>query len=270
MNVIRTIIVDDEPIARRGLVSFLKTRADIQLVAECRNGREAVTAIRRDCPDLVLLDVQMPGLGGLGVVRAIGAAEMPCVVFITAYDQFAVRAFEVAAVDYVVKPYTVARLSLAIDRALGRLREQRVTLAHEHLLQALGDGPTIGQTSVQTKARASRAPYAERLIVSVGARSAIVPLEDVTVLRADGYHVVVHTANDRYLLRESLQTLEERLDPAEFKRVHRSTIVRVAAVRSVERSKPDQLYLQMTDGTRIPVSRSRRASVMKGLNGIHG
>ncbi|HEV7704214.1 MAG TPA: LytTR family DNA-binding domain-containing protein [Gemmatimonadaceae bacterium] len=270
MSVIRAIIVDDEPIARRGLLSFLESRADVEMIAECRNGKEAVAAIRRERPDLVLLDVQMPGLDGLGVVRTIGAKEMPCVVFITAFDEFAVRAFEVAAVDYVVKPYTVERLSVAMDRAISRIRERRVTVAHERLLEALGDGSALPRAQVAIESEAPAKSYAERLVVSIGSRSVVIPIEEVTLLQADGYHVVVFTAGGRYLLRESLHTLEERLDPARFQRAHRSTIVRVGAVRSVERAKPDQIVLQMADGTRVPVSRSRRAAMMKGLNGIHG
>jgi len=270
VSLIRAIIVDDEPIARRGLLSFLATRSDVEAVAECRNGKEAVAAIKKERPDLVLLDVQMPGLDGLDVVRTIGAHEMPCVVFITAFDEFAVRAFELAAVDYVVKPYTVERLSVAIDRAISRIRERRVTMAHERLLEALGERATSSRMQPVAEHGASSTSYAERLVVSIGSRSVIVPIDDVTLLQADGYHVIVFAASGRYVLRESLQTLEERLDPAKFQRAHRSTIVCVGAVRSVERAKPDQIVLQMSDGTRVPVSRARRAAVMKGLNGIHG
>ena len=195
---------------------------------------------------------------------------MPSVVFITAFDEFAVRAFELAAVDYVVKPYTVERLSVAIDRAISRIREHRVTIAHERLLEALGDRPASARAPLAADNGASRVPYAERLVVSIGARSVVIPIEEVTLLQADGYHVIVFAASGRYVLRESLQTLEARLDPAQFLRAHRSTIVRVGAVRSVERAKPDQIVLQMADGTRVPVSRSRRAAMMTGLNGIHG
>jgi two-component system LytT family response regulator len=270
VSVIRAIIVDDEPIARRGLLSFLETRSDVETIAECRNGKEAVATIRKERPDLVLLDVQMPGLDGLGVVRSIGANEMPCVVFITAFDEFAVRAFELAAVDYVVKPYTVERLSVAIDRALVRIRERRVTIAHERLLEALGERAGSSRAQPIAEHASVNSSYAERLVVSIGSRSVVIPIAEVTLLQADGYHVVVFAANGRYVLRESLQTLEERLDPAQFQRAHRSTIVRVGAVRSVERERPDQIVLQMSDGTRVPVSRTRRAAIMKGLNGIHG
>jgi two-component system LytT family response regulator len=270
VSVIRAIIVDDEPIARRGLLSFLESRSDVETIGECRNGKEAVATIRRERPELVLLDVQMPGLDGLGVVRSIGAKEMPCVVFITAFDEFAVRAFELAAVDYVVKPYTVERLSVAIDRALARIRERRVTIAHERLLEALGERASSSRLQPTAEHSQTKTSYAERLVVSIGARSVVVPIAEVTLLQADGYHVVVFAASGRYVLRESLQTLEERLDPAHFQRAHRSTIVRVGAVRSVEREKPDSVVLRMSDGTRVPVSRARRAAIMKGLNGIHG
>ena len=270
MSVIRAIIVDDEPIARRGLLSYLESRSDIETIAECRNGKEAVATIRKERPDLVLLDVQMPGLDGLGVVRSIGANAMPCVVFITAFDEFAVRAFELAAVDYVVKPYTIERLSVAIDRALARIRERRVTIAHERLLEALGERAGPGPKLPSAEHGSAKNSYAERLVVSIGSRSVVIPIAEVTLLQADGYHVVVFAASGRYVLRESLQTLEERLDPTQFQRAHRSTIVRVGAVRSVERERADQIVLQMADGTRVPVSRTRRAAMMKGLNGIHG
>jgi two-component system LytT family response regulator len=270
VSVVRTIIVDDEPIARRGLRSFLQARSDVETVAECRNGKEAVAAIRKEHPDLVLLDVQMPGLDGLGVVRTVGADEMPCVVFITAFDEFAVRAFELAAVDYVVKPFTVDRLSVAIDRAIARIRERRVTSAHERLLEALGERAGSSRTLRITEREPVHGSYAERLVVSIGSRSVVIPIAEVTLLQADGYHVVVFAASGRYVLRESLHTLEERLDPADFQRAHRSTIVRVSAVRSVEREGTDQIVLQMSDGTRVRVSRSWRAAIMKGLNGIHG
>ncbi len=269
----RVLIVDDEPVARAGLRGVVASRTDVALAGECRNGREAVLAIRGERPDLVLLDVQMPGLDGLAVLRAIGADAMPATIFVTAFDRFAVQAFEMAAVDYVVKPYSRERLDAAIDRALARLREHRVTAAHERLLAALADAASAGARSEPRGAsdRATRgARFAERLIVSVGARGIIVPIADVVSFQADGYCVTVVTAGSRYVLRESLERLEARLDPAEFLRVHRSVIVRITAVRSIERAGAGRLVLAMADGSRIAVSRSRRDAVVHAVSGIEG
>lgn len=258
--VVRAVIVDDEMAARRGLRLVLRGRSDVDIVGECRTGNEAVALIRRLQPDLVLLDIQMPGLDGFGVVREIGARAMPCVVFVTAFDEFALRAFEVAAVDYVVKPYTDDRLIQAVERALARLREQRVTAAHERLLDALDRHASTG----------SGAGYATRLLVSVGTQSIIVALSEVTLLQADGYCVRISAPGSRYTLRESMQELEARLDPAEFLRVHRSTIVRIAAVKSVDRVRHERLFLTLADGTRVLVSRARREWVLRALGEIRG
>lgn len=265
----RVLIVDDEPVARRGLRLALSERRDIEIVGECQNGHEAVAVIKRDKPDLVLLDVQMPGLDGFGVIRSIGVHAMPCVIFVTAFDEFALRAFDVAAVDYVVKPFSETRLVAAVERATTRLREHRVTMAHERLLEILGNGSSGSAPSAGPSSSAP-AEYATRLLVSVGAKSIVVPLSDVTLFQADGYHMLVWAGDARYTLRGSLQDLEMRLDPSEFLRVHRSAVVRTSAVRSLERVGVDRLLIVLADGTKIPVSRSRRDIVIQTLGSIRG
>ncbi|MEO7085432.1 MAG: LytTR family DNA-binding domain-containing protein [Gemmatimonadaceae bacterium] len=266
---VRALIVDDEPVARRGLRRLLGERGDIDIVGECQNGVEAVEAIAREKPDLVLLDVQMPGLDGFGVVREVGARNMPAVVFVTAFDDFALKAFEIAAVDYVVKPFTKARLSEAVDRAALRIRDRRVSVAHEQLLAALGDRSSPEAIASPATVSQSTA-YATRLLVSVGSKSVVVPLTDVTLFQADGYHIRVWSTGSRYTMRGSLQEIETRLDPREFLRVHRSAIVRTSAVRGVERTETDQVFLVLADGTRVPVSRSRREATIATLGPIRG
>ncbi|MEP6780342.1 MAG: LytTR family DNA-binding domain-containing protein [Gemmatimonadaceae bacterium] len=260
---VRTLIVDDEPIARRGLRHVVAARGAIEVVGECANGVEAVAAIRREPIDLVFLDIRMPALDGFGVIRTIGAQDMPCVVFVTAFDEHAIDAFAAAATDYVVKPFSPERLLEATDRALVRIREHRVVLAHEQLLQVLG-------TPIDPVAVAVDEPYAKRLLVSVGARSIVVPLTDVSLIEADGYYVRVTAASTKYTLRESLRELECRLNPQQFVRVHRSAIVRISAVVGVERIESDRVALVLANGTRIPVSRTRKDAVVRSLGSIRG
>ena len=266
---IRALIVDDEPIALRGLRQLLAQESHIDIVGECENGREAIIAIRSERPDLVYLDIQMPGVDGFAVLREIGAHAMPCVIFVTAYDQFALDAFAVAATDYVLKPFSPERLLDATTRALKRIRDQRVIAAHEQLLRALNDA-TVCEVPHSDVVRAPVADYATRLLVSVGARSVVVPLDDVSLIEADGYYVRVSAVASRYTLRESLKDLENRLNPREFLRVHRSAIVRISAVRGMEREDQERLILVLADGTRIPVSRSRREVVIRTLGSIRG
>lgn len=266
---VRALIVDDEPIARRGLRQLLTEQGNVDVVAECENGEDAVQAIRRERPDLVYLDIQMPGLDGFGVVRTIGANDMPCMVFVTAFDDCAINAFAVAATDYVVKPFSPERLAEATTRALGRIREKRVVAAHEQLLHALGDASTAAW-SERMGPGATGAPYATRLLVSVGTRSVVVPLDDVSLIEADGYHVRVRAGATRYTLRESLKELESRVNPLDFLRVHRSAIVRISAVRCLERIAHERLVVVLADGTRISVGRARRDAVIRTLGSVRG
>ncbi len=265
----RGLIVDDEPIARRGLRRLLTERGDIEIIGECANGNDAVRMIRRERPDIVYLDIQMPGLDGFDVVRTIGVNDMPCVIFVTAFDEHALRAFAVAATDYVVKPFSPERLAEATDRALRRIRERRVVAAHEQLLHALGDAPTAAPLR-HDDAEVPGASYPTRLLVSVGARSVVVPLHDVSLFEADGYYVTVRAGTARYTLRESLTDLESRVSPLEFLRVHRSAIVRISAVRCLERVEPERLVVVLADGRQVPVSRARRDLVIRTLGSIRG
>jgi two-component system, LytTR family, response regulator len=255
------LIVDDEPVARRGLRRLVSARPDLRVVGEARNGREAVAAIRAlaPTPDVVLLDLQMPGLDGIGVVRTIGPDAMPPVVFVTAYDDGAVRAFDVSAVDYVVKPFTDARLYQALDRALARRSERRAAVAYQTLLAA-----------VQTPTTPPEDEYLTRVLASAGRRTAVVPVADILWIAADDYCVQLITPAGRFVLRERLTELERRLDPAAFLRVHRSAIVKLDAIRALDRSRDGHLTAIRTDGTRVPVGRARQRAVLTALGGLRG
>jgi len=212
---LRVLLVDDEAPARRRLRSLLVGRADVEIAGEAANGLEAVDAIRSLAPSLVLLDVQMPGMDGFEVVETIGPGAMPPVVFVTAYDEFALRAFDVEAVDYVLKPVRKERLAAALERAVRRAAQPE---AVGRVLETIRPGPR---------------PLT-RLVVRKGERLVFVELADVVRLLADGNYVNVETAAAAYQIRDTLQRLESRLDPERFARIHRSEIVNVAWVKEVQ------------------------------------
>ncbi|HEU4584786.1 MAG TPA: LytTR family DNA-binding domain-containing protein [Gemmatimonadaceae bacterium] len=276
---IRVLVVDDEPAARRGVRSVLDGWSKEVVVEECRNGGEAVRAIPAFEPDVVLLDVQMPGLDGFDVIREVGPERMPAVVFVTAYDEHALRAFEVAAVDYVLKPFTDERLRRAMDRALKRRTERRAVEVQRQLLTLLertgvrvaSERPSTADEKAPSRAPATATPdYLTRLLVSVGTRSVVVPVSTVSWIRADDYYASVFAGGTAYVIRESLAELERRLDPREFMRVHRSAIVRLTMVRSLEHPANGRYHLVLRDGTRVPVSRSRHTAVARALGDLRG
>ena len=237
---IRAVVVDDEPLARAGMRALLEDDPELLVVAECANGHEAVLALRAHAPDLVLLDVQMPGLDGFGVVREIGADRMPVVVFATAFDQYALQAFEARALDYLLKPFTDERFGVVLGRAKEQVRQRR-----------------LGASSAQP------APPA-RLEVRLGNRVAYVRLDDVDWIEAADYYARLHVGAASHLVRETMQELEARLDARRFVRVHRSAIVNVERVRELH-AAAGRHEVVLRDGTRLPLSRSRRDLVARAL-----
>jgi two-component system LytT family response regulator len=235
-------------------------------IAECANGVEAVAAITADPPELVVLDVQMPGLDGLEVVRQVGPDAMPPAVFVTAHDAYALRAFELAAVDYVLKPYTEGRVRAAVERGLDRVAERSAAKTLHRLLAALGDAPTAGSPAATASASLTGGGFLRRILATAGRRGVVIPVEDILWVSADDYCATIVTASGRSVVRESLADLERRLDPEQFIRVHRSAIVRVGAVRGVRRDDRGG-RLELVDGTFVPVSRSRLRAVIAALGG---
>ncbi len=249
---VRVLIADDEAPARRTLRSHLATEAGVEVVGEAGSGPEAVEAIRARRPDLVFLDIQMPGMNGFEVLEAVGAEAMPVVVFVTAYDEFALEAFEVAAVDYLLKPFTADRLRKALARAIEATSRREVGRESlERLLrELLGHG--------------SRTP--ERLLVREGERMLFVPVRTIVRLSAEGNYVRVRTASGSHELRETLASLESRLDGDRFVRVHRSEIVNLDHVAEIERLFHGDLTVVLTNGDRVRVSR-RYADRLLGASG---
>lgn len=245
MNDLRVVVADDEPAARRGLRQIL-TEQGVTVVAEAADGMATVDAVVGHAPDAVFLDIQMPGLTGLAIADALVARGVPVprIVFVTAYDAFAVRAFERQALDYLLKPITEERVRMAVERCrevIDSRRDRELRIALETLVQG--------------------SPSADRFVIPEGTRVAIVPVSEVVWIQADDYYVTVHTASRSHLWRESLTTLDSRLDPMEFVRVHRSAIVRVDQVRSMRLSVRGAVMLCMSTGHSVPVSRSYRATV---------
>src|SRR5690606_23768361 len=258
-NRVRVLIVDDEPLARQRLVDLLNTIDEAEIVGEVGSGSAAVEAIRSLRPDLVFLDVQMPGKTGLEVVEAIGPSEMPLTIFVTAYDRYALRAFDVAAVDYLLKPFDDERFEQAFERAKRTLHLQNVDKARDRLLELLRDEP-------ETKAPS----YLERIAVDMRGKVKVVPVEQIDYISASGPYAELHVGDKAYLVREQMQTLEERLNPDIFFRIHRSTIVRLDLIESLHHSAGGDYAVSLTSGQRLKVSRSRRDELAKrlGLDGI--
>jgi two-component system LytT family response regulator len=248
---IRVVVADDEPLARHGVVGLLAGQADIVVVGEARNGSEAVDAIRTQRPDLVFLDVQMPELDGFEVVRQL-PAPLPLIVFITAFDEYAVRAFELAAIDYLVKPFTDCRFADMLARARHRLQQSEAAEVAQRLAALL--------------AQPAAAPPPARdatLIATVGRRSVVVPFADIDWIEAQDYCVLVHATGASHLVRESIRTLAERLASHHFLRVHRSALVNLARVRELRRPAHGEWLLILHDGTELPVSRRQRPAVTR-------
>jgi two-component system LytT family response regulator len=244
---LRIVIVDDEPIARRGLRQLLGPGDAV--VGEARNGPEAVRILEATLPDLVLLDVQIPEFDGFEVLRRL-SSPLPAVIFVTAYDAYAVRAFETHALDYLVKPVHASRFTAAIERARERLRTDRVASASRDLVELLH----------RRGALAVGPEPAQRLVIPVNGGEVVLDVADITWIGADDYYAAVHTGGKRYLVRESLESLQRRLDATQFIRVHRSAIVNLRYVKEV-RSRPAGSSLVLDGGARVPLSRRRREQV---------
>jgi two-component system LytT family response regulator len=255
---IRVVIADDEPLARRGIRQLLAAHPDMAVVGEARNGREALRLLEATDPDLLFLDVQMPELDGFGVLRAHGSRRMPAVVFVTAHDEFAVKAFDAHAIDYLVKPLEEARFLDAIDRVRDRLRSSAAIELSRRLSALLA---THEQASLASQ------PGPRRLLVPTATGRLLLDLREIEWIEADDYYSAIHARGRRHLIRRSLSSLERGLRAAHFVRVHRRALVNLERVREV-RSDRGEMMLLMQDGARIPVSRRRREQIARRLREI--
>lgn len=235
-RLLRVLVVDDEAMGRQRLTELLQAESDVEIVGAVSDGNAAVTAIQTLRPDLVFLDMQMPHMSGLDVVRAIGVAAMPATVFVTAHDNYAVDAFEVAAVDYLLKPFRDARFEEAMQRG-------------------------------RAKVASAPAAYPERIALQLRGETLTLRALQIDVVTANGPHVTVRVGSESHLVRESMQRMEELLDPVLFLRIHRSTIVRLDLVEALLRQEGSEYHVRLRGGVRLRVGRSRRAAVEQRLGG---
>ena len=246
---IRTLVVDDEKPARQRLLDLLARYSEITVAGECASGSAAVRLIREARPELLFLDVQMPGLGGFEVVEQVGVEYLPVTIFVTAFDQYAIRAFEASALDYILKPYSDERFDVCLARALAHVRTQRREELSAQLLSLLA-------RDKMSVAAAQR--HLDRILVKTGGRVLFLQTADVDWIEAAGVYVNLHTSGRKYMHRASLTELEAQLDPDRFIRIHRSSLVNVASVKELHpRSHGDYVAI-LKDGTCLNLSRSYR------------
>jgi two-component system LytT family response regulator len=265
MMKIRTLLVDDEPLALQGLELRLHAFPDVEIVGQAVNGREAIRAIRTHKPDLVFLDVQMPGFDGFSVVSALADVEPPMFVFVTAYSDHALKAFDAQAVDYLMKPVEAERLAQSIERVRTRLMERRLAEEAERLAAKLAQ---VDPDSVATLPEQSE-PAADRFerVINVKDQGQIfrVDVDSIEKIDAAGDYMCLTTGERTLVLRETMKDLERRLDPRKFQRVHRSTIVNLDNVRQVRPHTNGECFLTLASGATVKVSRSYREVVARFL-----
>ena len=261
---IRAIIVDDEPLARRGLELRLEDTSDIEIVQQCANGREALAAIAELHPDLMFLDIQMPGLSGFDVLAQVPQESLPMIVFVTAFDRFAIDAFEAHALDYLLKPVDDARLARALERVRAQWQQRQALAQREQLMAMLGDLNGQGQIEPESLASQASRParrYATMLPIRVGRETIRLDVSTIDWIDAAGDYMCLHAAGQTHVLRATMRELEEMLDPQVFQRVHRSTIVNLARVRSLRPHLNGECFLKLQSGQEVKLSRSFRDKV---------
>ncbi len=259
MSRLRVLVVDDEPLAREMLASLVERDPELEVAGQAADGLEALELIRRLSPEIVLLDIEMPGRDGLAAVRRLEPSRRPLFVFVTAYAEYAPEAFEVEAVDYVLKPVSEPRLAEALGRVKRRIRERRLSRVAEQVASLTAE---IGR---ETSAAAPPAGVLSRLPITVDGRTRFIEASDIVWIESQDYYVRVHTREKSRLLRSSLQSLEEKLDPALFCRIHRGALVNVREVVEVQTLFKGAHAVVLTSGKRLRVSRSRWKEVRETL-----
>jgi two-component system LytT family response regulator len=252
VNKIRTLVVDDEPLARERVMSLLQQEVDVEVVGECSDGSEAVSAIQEHSPDLIFLDVQMPGCDGFQVIRNIGADRMPSVIFVTAYDEYALQAFEVHALDYLLKPFSKDRFLQTLHHAREAIEHRRAGELGRRLLALVHD----------VKPEPQRV---ERLVVKSGGRVFFLRTDEIDWIEAAGNYVRLHLGSESHLFRETMNRMEARLDSRRFSRIHRSRIVNTERIKELQPWFNGDYVVILRDGTRLTLSRGYREKLQQRL-----
>jgi len=249
---IRVLLVDDEPLAREMLREMLKDDPNVTIVGESCNGREALEAIRKETPDLIFLDVQMPEVGGFEVLAQLGKEKAPYVIFVTAYDQYAVRAFEVHALDYLLKPFDQERFDVSWQRAREQIMRERNGGTDQRILALLEELKAGNK-------------YLERLVIKAAGRIYFLETCEIDWIEAEGNYVSVHSGKKSHLLRETISSLESKLDPKKFVRIHRSSIVRLDRIQELQPWFHGEYRIILHDGTQLTLSRNHRENLQEAL-----
>jgi two-component system LytT family response regulator len=260
---IRTLIVDDEPLARRNLRLLLERDRQIEIVDECRNGREAVEAIETHAPDLIFLDIQMPEMDGFDVLECVGPENIQALVFVTAFDQYALKAFEVHALDYLLKPFDDERFNHALQRAKAQIEAREINQLSQKLLVLLEERET------ERKGTPPHEDYLTRLMIKVSGRVVLLKVDEIDFIEADGNYAKLHVGGKAHLLREKMNDLEGRLDPAKFVRIHRSIIVNLDRIKELHPHFNGDYIVVLEDGRQLRLSRTRREHLEARLKISH-
>jgi two-component system LytT family response regulator len=267
---ISTIIVDDETLSRRGIEIRLREAGDFNIVAQCTNGKEALAAISTYKPDLVFLDIQMPGMSGFEVLAHLPQESLPVLVFVTAYDQYAIKAFEARAVDYLLKPIDEARFQVALERVREHVRAKTAATQRDRLMEIIaeitGSGELVLDELLSRGRAAVEAKHPEVLPIRQGRETVRVPVASIRWIDAAGDYMCIHAGNDTHILRGTMKELEDLLDPKLFQRVHRSTIVNLRLVKSLRAHMNGEYFLTLEGGHELKLSRTYRDKVEFFLN----
>ena len=257
---IKTLIVDDEPLARRNLRVLLEKDPQIEIVDECRNGREAVKAINSLSPDLIFLDIQMPEMDGFDVLERAGPEHIQAIIFVTAFDQYALKAFDVHALDYLLKPFDDERFAHALQRAKAQIEARQMNKLSQRLLALLEGRELDRKVSLEQK------NYLTRLMIKVSGRVVLLKVEEIDFIEADGNYAKLHVGSKSHLLREKMHDLEGRLDPAKFVRIHRSVIVNLDRIKEMHPHFNGDYIVVLEDGRKLRLSRTRRENLVHRLH----
>lgn len=261
-NKIKTLIVDDEPLARRNLRVLLEKDPQIEILDECRNGREAVKAINTLSPDLIFLDIQMPEMDGFDVLGHVGPEHIQAIIFVTAFDQYALKAFDVHALDYLLKPFDDERFGHALQRAKTQIEAREINRLSKRLLALLAER--------ESERKIVRKDYLTRFMIKDSGRVVLVKVDDVDFIEADGNYAKLHVGRKAHLLREKMNDLEGRLDPARFVRIHRSIIVNLDRIKEMHPHFNGDYIVVLEDGRQLRLSRARRENLEARLRISHG
>src|ERR1700752_304661 len=261
---ITTIIIDDEPLARRNLRVLLEHDPQIEIVDECRNGHEAVKAINAHSPDLIFLDIQMPEMDGFDVLARVGPEHLQAIIFVTAFDRYALKAFEVHALDYLLKPFDDDRFRRALERAKSQIAAREIDKLSQRLLALLEDRKSDRKSSSEQQT------YLTRLMIKAANRMMLLKVNEIDFIEADGNYAKLHLGRKTHLLREKMSELEGRLDPAKFVRIHRSVIVNIDRIKEMQPHFNGDYIIVLDDGRQLRLSRSRREQLEARLKFSRG